>query len=509
MPFGAILGLAGAGLQFAAASQSNAIAMQELQLRRKALRDQRDMAVLNYGLGLDQLRREREQERYNRMIREENAEFARQEYELRNDRYEQRLEQAKRERAYEIDRQVRADKDAAKQQKFMLEQYLRNTQLAEEERDFAIAQLEQARAVAEGERDEDLRRRAEEDLTARLEREFAVEELYRAQTVASQERFDDLAFRDDIIRRLDNMSTEIESAYETLGPLVAPDLLGREDFEQMLSRYEALNVQDVDRAVDRIASQNEASLMTRGLENSSIGQSARADVGARMAPEYERARLGAIQQAMSYITGLNENEMMGWNAMAQARDRSANEIMNMRFAPIEAMLQANTGVGSANDYSAPVPIGTGMSARGVQSANNFRAPVSVNSATFTQGGIGSGMSNYMAPSVAEAFVYDAGTRAVGPAAWNISSPQGYLSNAASLQSNIPGHYNPESWAQNASNMMNAGVGTLGGVGGALDGFLSEGGWGSNWSRPSGPVGTPAYAPTPVARPPYRRSYGDI
>jgi hypothetical protein len=498
MPFGAILGLASAGFQFALGSQQNKIAQQELALKRRALRDQRDQATLNYGLGLDQLRREREQERYNRQIREENAAFARQEYDERKRQYEKRLEVALSEREYMIDRQVKADKDAAKQQEFMIEQYLRNTQLAEKERAFAIEQLEIARATAAGERDEDLQRRAREDMQAQLEREFAIDEMRRAQDIASTERQDDILFRDDIIARLDDMSDEISLAYEEMGPLMAPDLLGKEEFDEILALYENNAMANVDRAADRVASQNEAALQTRGLSNSSIGQSARGDIAGRLSQEYENARLGAVRRAIEYINGVNAPELQKFEAMKDARATRAEEIMRLTDPTVRAMVNLQ-GVGSANDYSAPVPIGSGLSVRDIRSANSYQAPVAVNSATFAQSGIGQGISNFTTPSVADAYVFDAGTQAINPAQWSVSNPASYFSTAASLQSGIAGQYNPAPYMQSANNMFNGAVGSLGGAAGALDSWMQN--RGHSWSaRPTTQAGFGSRVPIPRGNP---------
>lgn len=459
--FSAILGLAGAGMNFALGSQQNAIAQQELQLKRQALRDQKDMSMLNYGMGRDQLRREREQEEYIRRINEENARFSRQEYYKREAQYQQRLNQAMAERQYVVDRQIQADRDAAEQQAFMLEQYLENKNLAKEEREFAINELQRARAVAQGERDEDLRKRAEEQQRAQVEREFAISEMQNSQMIAEQERMDDMMFREDIIGRLDLMSNEIDRAYSDMPQLTAPDLLGQDDFNEVLARFDANAIANVDRAADRVASQNEAALMTRGLANSSIGTSARGDVARRLTLEYDNARRTAMQEALAFITGSNNVELQGFNALKDARASRAEEIRGSAMPTVEAML-ASRSLSSANDYQTPVPINSAVIQRGVKSANDYQSPVAVGSSIYQQNGIGSSMAQSLgAPSVADAFVFNSGTRAVAPATWNISNPSSYLGTAAQLQQGVVNGYDPNPYFNRAASYNSEGMGALG------------------------------------------------
>ena len=511
--FSAILGLASgvAGI-FSATSQYN-IAMEELALKRKALRDQKDMAMLNYGMGQDQLRREREQEAYLRQYNEENQRLAAQEYQQRLAQFEQRKQQALAERQYVMERQVAMDKEAAKRQAFMLEQFLQNQNLAAEERAYAEEQLQIARATAAGERDEDLMRLRRQEEMAAIEREFAIEEMRRAQTIAMQERQDDYLFREDIIGRLDQMNAMIEGSLAGLPPLDAPELLGADDFEEILARFDANAIANVDRAVDRVASQTEGDLMTRGLQHSSIGQSARSDIARRMALDYDNASQAAMQSALQYIAGQNDIVLQDYNARKDARGSRMAEIQAMTMPTVEAMMNMRP-LTSANQYNLPVGISSGIVDRGVVSANDYSSPVPFSSAIFNQSDIGFGMADFLsAPSIADAFVYNAGTAQTQPMMWGISSPSGFFGNATSGLNSVAQGYNAQPWMDGYSRHMGGALGALGHAVGNIQHTMRDAGSGGGSAMSpvlpmSAPVPysayptLPSYAPIPTARPSY-------
>lgn len=508
--FSAILGLASAGVGLIGAGYNYSLGMEELALKRKALADQKDMAMLNYGMGRDQMRREREQEAYLRDINEQNQRLAQQEYAVRMGQFEQRKQAALEERRYVIERQVEMDREAAERQAFMLEQFLLNQNLAAEERAYAEEQLDIARATAKGERDEDLRKRAEEQEMAALEREFAIEEMRQSQMTAAQERQEDFLFRDDIIGRLDSMSAAMSGALEGMPAITAPELLGRDDFEEILARFDANAIANVDRAVDRIASKTEADLMTRGLQHSSAGTSARADIARRMALDYENARQGALQEALAYISGQNDIVLQDYNATKDARGTRMAEISAMLSPAIEGMMNMRQ-LSSANNYQAPVAINSGIVQRGVSSANDFQTPVGMSSAIFNNADIGFGMADMLgAPSAANAYVFDAGTATFNPQMWNITSPSGFFGNASSGINAIPGHYDPGQWMSRGDAWTKSALGDLGWVAGQPWGKMGDAGSGS--TTPFSSVGfTPnttlgsflgysGSVPTPTPRP---------
>lgn len=461
MSFSAVLGLVSGIGSLVMGAQQMSIAQQELQLKREALEDQRNMAMLNYGLGLDQLRREREQERYLRDINAQNAETIAQEIARTRAEYDARKNQAFAERQYQIERQIELDRAAAAQRAFQIEQYLENQNLAQEERDYAISLLEDSRAVAQGERDEDLRRYAQERLMAQIEREFAIEQLEQARTTAASERAYDMQFRDNIMSRLSDLSGMLDARLTELGPLALPDTITPEEIASTVAMFENNAIQNVDRAADRVASINEADLIRNGIDNSTTGTARRADITARLAQEYDNARLRARQQAIAYITG--QQDLLDQDFASQVEGRSAilDEIRGIYGPEIEAMLQM-PALRSANDYSAPVAVNSGIFVRDVNSANDFSAPLAVNSGMVNLPNIGFGMADTLnVQSVADTLLGPQMSAVQSPQMWQISSPSGYFSNAASLQSGIASQYNPAPYFQNGLDYMSAGMSDIG------------------------------------------------
>lgn len=469
--FSGLLGLAGAGASIYGASLQYNLGMEQLALQREALENQKNHANLQYGLGLDQLRKEREIEEYIRRNNERNEMYSREEYAIRQQQYEARKQEAMRERQYVIDRQIKLDQEAAKRQQFILQQYLENKEITQQEREYAISMLEEAKAVAKGERNEDIRRRAEEDLQAQIERDFAIEEMRRSQSIAALERQEDFAFRQDIISRLDSMAYETRLAYEDMPEIQAPELLGREDFDGIFADFDRRAISNVDRAVDRVASQGEAQLMRSGLGASTAGTQMRADIARRMSVEYDNARQTAMEDALRYITGNNDVTLQAYNARKDARSSRAAEIQAMTAPTINAMLQSR-GLTSANAFVTPVQINSGISARQLgRSANQFAAPVGIGTAAIGAD-IGIGMFDTLSPpSTADTNVFNAGTNQFAPNTWQITSPSGFFGNAAQGIYSIAQHYDPTSYFANASSLLSSGASSLSGAGGGFDSWM--------------------------------------
>lgn len=520
--FSAILGLVSAGIGAAGAASQYAIAQEQLTLQREALKKQEEMAMLNYGLGLDQLAREREIEAYLRDSNDRNSRLAQEEYAKNWQLGEQRKKQALEERRYVVDRQIAMDKEAAERQAFILEQYLGNKNLAAEERKYAQEQLEIARATARGERDEDLRRYNEERAMAAAERDFAIQEMRRSQGIAAQERSEDSFFRDDIIRRLDDMNATMESTLAGLPPLDAPELLGRDDFEEIYARFDANAVANVDRALDRVASQSEADLMTRGLSTSSIGNSQRSDLARRMALDYQNARDAALRSALDYIGGNNEITLQDFNARKDARGTRLEEIKAMTMPGIEAMLNMRQ-LRSANDYNLPVQVGSSVFSRNLRSANDFSSPVQMTSGIYDRLDIGYGMADMLAtPSAADSFVWNAGSAQYQPQMWGITSPSAFFGNASSGINGLAQGYDYSTWLNSGNDWASMAMKSLGSAAGELqyggsmsDAGKSQTGAYSTVALPStttaipfsySPVSLPATAPIPTTNPASSPSY---
>lgn len=494
--FSAILGLlSGVGSLFGAVSSYN-MGMSQLAQQQEAIRQQKIMADRQFGLGLDQLRRERELEDYLRQINDRNYRAQLEDAATIKTQSAQRLAQYQRERQYEIDRQLQIDKDAAKTQAFRLEQLLRTQRISASERADALKALNEAKAIAAGERDEDLRRFAEERAMAAAERDFAISELRTAQSNALFERQDDISMRNRIMGRLDSLSSELRRAYSTLPELTPPSLLGRPEIEAEVARQERAAERSVDRATDRVASINEGELIARGIDSSSVGTARRADIASRMATEYENARIAARNSATAYISGINDNLLKGYESVRDARSSAFSEILGL-YAPELEGLSRIPAVRSANAYDAPVPISSGIYTRPTSSANSYSAPLPVTSAAVT-GDIGSSIGDYLRPtSTADAYRFDLASRQQQPQTWNITSPAGFFQASQSAYNSIPNQYDWKSFVDMA--MRQAGGG-FGAIGSSLS-DMQKAGWFSGSSTPT-PVmaGQNGVPPVPTPRP---------
>lgn len=428
--FSAVLGLASAGIgaftSLSAQREQAELAREQMDLQRRALNQQDTMAQMNWGMAQDQLRREREQERYIREANDRRDRMMEEEFNIRLGSQRERARMSREERNYVLERQVRLDREAADQRAFQLERYLENRSLAAEERSYAQRLLEEQRRIARGEADDDLRRYAEERLTAQEERDFAVSQFFDARDTARLERAQDSSIRDALIQRANGLQSALDQAARSLGGVRQAPEATREDIAAEVQRREELALADVDRAVTRVASVGEADLIRRGLDASTVGNARRGEIAEQAASEYARAREEARQQALNYISGRQNILMEGWNADMQRRDRVFGEAQGVAGAGLEAMLRLPQ-LRSANDFRTPLDVGTANFVRQTRSANDWRAPLNVGSAIYEADRVGSNMGPTLnLPSAAAFQELNAGSRTL-PATqtWGITSPQAF------------------------------------------------------------------------------------
>lgn len=491
--FSAVLGLASAGIgaftSLSAQREQAALAREQMALQRRALNQQETMSMLNWGLTQDQLRREREQEQYLRAANERRDRLMEEEYNVRLGSQRERARLSAEERRFMVDRQMRLDRDAADQRAFQLERFLENRDLAAEERAYAQQLLEDQRRIARGEADEDLRRYAEERMTAQEEREFAVSQFFDARDRALAERSQDAGIRDLLMMRAGGLQMALDQAARSLGGVRNAPEATREDIENEVTRREELAVADVDRAVTRVASINEADLIRRGLDASSVGTARRGEVAERAATEYARAREQARQDALRYISGQQEVLMGGWNADMQRRDRVFAEAQGVAGAGMDVLLRLPQ-LRSSNDFRAPIDIGTANFVRQTRSMNDWRAPINLGSAIFEADRVGSGMGQTLnLPSAAAMQDFAPGSRTTPQTqVWGITSPAGFAASAMSGLQGIAGAYgrNAEMYFNQAANSGRAAGGSMAQVLRSL-GTIGDRWWNSSGSATSNPV----------------------
>lgn len=490
-PFSAVLGLVGTGIStyasFNNGKQQQGVANEQLALQRRALMQQQGMAQQQFALGQSQLQRELAQEEYIRGINAQNRNLLFQEYQTRLNSQLERRGQAQRERGYVLDRQIKSDRDAASRQAFQLEAYLKNKDIASDEREYAKGLLEEQKRIASGERDDDMRRYYEERRMAVDERNFAIQQMQRSQDIARRERQDDASIRDSVLNRAVNLQGTMDATLRSLGTAPEVPRATREDIANEVALRENTAMSDVDRAVSRVASVNEASLIKAGMDNSSLAHERRAEIAARSGLEYAKARDAARDSAIKYVSGVQNELMEGYGADMQRRWQVLTEAGNVGSAGLNIMTNLKP-LRSENDYRAPVQVGTGVYARNTRSANSYQAPVQLGTALYDRFNGGTSLGDFLGPAtIAGMFDINAGTATAAPANWTVSSPSTYFGAAQNGMNTAASAFGTNAQrAQVSANMNEAGM-----YKGLAEGLQSVGGMLNRWynQKPAeGPIG---------------------
>lgn len=391
----------GAATSLFGASKADKAAKRSEQLQRQAMAQQNQIAQRQLDMGerafdyqVSENEYRKEIEALNRQLEEENFLFGQNELrQFQIDRIN--------ERQYAIERQIRLDQDAAKQRADQLTERLRNQQLAENERQTALRELEEAQAIARGERTQDLRQFYENQVKLQAEQDYMRDQYEGALLRAEDERAYDMRFRDDLVSRIDGLRGALSTKQQSLGPAPKMAELTPEAIDAEVARRSADYTADVDRAADRVASVNEASLIRRGIDESTPGTARRGEVAERLAAAYQDATQRAYDDATSYITGrvssLNDNS----DRRFSRRGQELAEIASVEGAGIGELIslpQVSSTVGATQFANM---IDTATYDRNIVSANDYRNPLNVNSSIYDRLTPGSGMGATLnAPSAA-------------------------------------------------------------------------------------------------------------
>ena len=426
----------GLGIQAYSAMSANSQARNAQAYQNYFNNRQLDLQNANFALALDQERERKEDNEYRRQIEMLNRSIAADERREQLRQVQEYKEQIMAERRQQIERQIAEDKEAARLSQLRLERILRNEDLAEEERAFAIQQLEQARAVAAGERDEDMRRFLEDRESKKIERDFAMAEYVDSKTRADMERQDDLRMRDQIMASIFGLQNTLQQTQAGLGAVPMIDQISEADinaeFQDRLADYTA----DVDRGAEKVASINEANLIRGGIDESTTGTDRRGEIAGRLANEYQKARVRAKDDALKYITGMSGAMTNNINDIMKQRTGILSEDASVAGAGIDQLMRLPSVRGTANQVRYASSLPTSIYNRNVSSANNFRAPVPVGTAMFT------GMQNLANMADASNFSSAAfmptglGSAVVNPLTLNLGNPATYLGNANTIANNL-------------------------------------------------------------------------
>jgi hypothetical protein len=434
MPWSALIGPAiGLASSFIGSRSASKQADQAEDMRAEQMAFLYDQFDWNKRMANRAFRSQEEEQDYQRKMERLNRRITWQERKFDKKKLGQYNRRLGQERQFEVDRMAEMDREQARLAEMQLQQLLRNQDLAEDERAFAIEQLEQARAVARGERAEDQRLFHEERQQANAERDFALQQFYGSQREARRDQQRDLALRDRMTGQIDEMQRALDRTMRELGPMAeAPDW-DEAELTGEIDRRTELYQDDVRQAAEIAASQNEANLIRAGIDSATPGTARRSDVARRIADEMQSARGRAYDDAMGFITGKFNNRMTAHQADLNRRQTALSEIMGVEGAGMD-MLGNLPGYRSLSDQgSLANQLRSGVYHRGIGSANDYSAPVNVNSAIYDSMTLTPRLSTYMpTTSRANTAWTNVGSRVFEPYSLNMEGPSTYVGNAGTV-----------------------------------------------------------------------------
>lgn len=319
--------------------------------------------------------------------------------------------QLRNERGYDIQRQSLLDSMSALQRNFEISQLSRANDVARSERDFAVSDYERARRQAESERQWEIDQLNYNRNLASQERDSDLQMLQRAQQMSQQERDYQMGQQQDILSLVSQLSNELEQARAKVGEYIPAQMFTMEDVEKEAARRSQSYQAQVDRAADRVASINEADLIRRGVDSSTIADDKRAEITARLAEEYQKAYDRSFDEAMQYITGAQGMENQNYAQRNTERSNLLNEVMQMYQPGINTRMQLPDLVSAIGPM---MPARSGIVNGNVNSAN---VGPNMNIGTgFVGGNISSGVGPNMQPRSATGF------QSVGNYNYNLNLP---------------------------------------------------------------------------------------
>ena len=431
--FSAVLGL---GTSLLGGLSANAQFEAEMAMRNRELQEMRNQRTFNQYMGYMANKERQEENEYLRELEQMNRLVMEQERQFQIDQMMWNRDVLTEERQYQIDRQMEQDREAARVQAMRLEQMLRNEGIAQEERAFAEQQLAYVQAVASGEREEDMRRFYEEQARAEQQREFLMGEFSTARDAMADDRARDLAMHDQLTGQIGDMTRALRMAEIELGAVPELPRLTKADLDAEIARRQDQYMSDVDRAADRVGSVNEANLIRAGLDASTPGTAARGDITRRIADEYSSARARAYDDALRYISGEQDFLMAGHSGEMDRRRDILSEVASVEGAGLEQLMNLPNVRSMAGAFEMAKGVPAGIYTRGISSANNFNAPVGMGTAMYNDQ-IARGLSDYTVGRTATQQDHlGIVSQIYGPNSMSLLNPGSFYDAAANIQGNI-------------------------------------------------------------------------
>ena len=288
-------------------------------------------------------------------------------------------------------RQDFVDDLAAEQRAFDLERIARDDRLTSQERQFALAELERERERARRQRREELKRIDRGDATVRDEYNERMSRLMEDRLTRQAERDFEIGRQNQVIAQAADTRNRLRQVLDSYGQITAPELVGQDEIDRRQGRYYDQFSAEIDSALDRALSTKEADLIRAGMDGGGSSNAQRAEILARIAPQYMKAQAEAARAAGGEVSNINKLRTDRFNNLRTAlQDRLNQEQMaGTTGLDIEARLTnpQTSAVLDRNIGSAYNP----YTARGPQTSMvGIDGPLRVGSEVRTLGNIGSG-----------------------------------------------------------------------------------------------------------------------
>ena len=371
--------LLGASKSASAANSQSAAAMAELEFMREQAELMNEYRDQLFGMGQDAMDRENEIFDYVMGFNDTNQALVRDFMNYSrawadDDREFKRLEQD-----YEKYRVGEADRLAAEERARQLEKLIDDERTTKAERERALQELDYTRSIAAGERQYDVKQYESDQMLAQLEYQYRMQQYEEQRGIANSERQREIDQQERILREAGILRDTIDRTMRGMGDLAPLVRYGEDDVNAYTDEFFGAYQSDADRAVDRIASVNEAGLIQRGVDSSTTADESRKRLlQEQVIPLYETARANARRDAMGYVTSLQDNEVNAFNSEVQARAAQIDEQIRGNTAIIDIINNLKTpGSARVSDY---LQLGTGtINPRSLTSAGTYGAPIQIGS----------------------------------------------------------------------------------------------------------------------------------
>jgi hypothetical protein len=310
------------GSNKAAKQQAKQLAYQNA-VAEQARKDNLSNAAAMTELGAYNMRIAEEQNEYRQeLARQQNlAEQERQRYlrgfDVRNE--ERLTDQINR----TVGRQAMTDELEGDRREFELERIARDDKLTRQEREFALAELQRERDRARRQRREEQRRMDRGDQVVADEYQERLRRLDEDKLARQEERRFEIDRQNQAIGQAVDTRNRMRGVLDEYGRITAPELAGADDISRLSNRYYDQYSQEVDQALDRNLSTLEADLIRKGMQGGGSSNAQRAEILARIAPQFMRARADANTQA--------GREVAAENQIAQDRFKNLREALGVNL----------------------------------------------------------------------------------------------------------------------------------------------------------------------------------